>query len=927
MALGAWICGERSRRLARPLMAYAAVEAVLGICAMFFDPAFRALQSWVFDQAIPALPSPATIDALKWGLAALSILPQSMLLGATFPLMSAGVVRLQPAAPGSALGWLYFCNSLGAAAGVLASGFYLVGAVGLAGAMLVAGVANFLLAAAVWGLARDLEGAQGAPAAPSGSVILGARGSIMLAAAFLTGAASFLYEIGWIRMLSLVLGAATHSFELMLSAFILGLALGSFHVRDRIDAYADPVRALAWIQLAMGGLALGTLVLYGQSFDWMGFVLASVQRNDGGYVLFNLAANGICLALMLPVTFFAGMTLPLITAILLRAGAGEAAIGRVYAANTLGAIVGVLIAVHAVMPLLGLKAVIVTGAAIDMGLGAWLLLRGSAPLTRRSGAALAALGCAAIAIVAFVELEPARLASGVFRIGTARSPNEVVFHRDGKTASVDVTRNPQTGALALLTNGKVDASLSAKATSPDDYTMVLSAALPMLLHPEAQSIAVVGMGSGRTTHAFLHARSVRHVDTVEIEQAVVDAARLFGKPVGRAFTDPRGHIHIEDAKTFFSRHAKRYDVIMSEPSNPWVSGVASLFSSEFYRQVRRYIAPGGLFVQWLQLYEFDLALLASVLEALGPEFADYAIYATNSGDILIVASPEGTVPAIAAGGLAETGLQELLREIDVRTRADVAVRRIGGKAELSAFVTGVGSPANSDYRPFVDQNAVKRRFMRSDATAFGQLGAINRRIAPRAPPLGAVTPSVHYAPQERAAQARVIADYFAWQAGRGEAPRGTVHNSLLDLVVTLRALHSQCEALTLQAALVPAMRRFADATLADLDEHAVAAIVADLRGARCYAGAPAEVKSWIAFFEAAGLRRDAAVIEHGQALVRHARDAREKAPETVGIEMLAAELRSGARTSAVAADDFPDTLALRYLRGRQREALLGGRKQ
>jgi hypothetical protein len=105
--------------------------------------------------------------------------------------MSAGVVRLQPAAPGSALGWLYFCNSLGAAAGVLASGFYLVGAVGLAGTMLVAGVANFLLAAAVWGLARDLEGAQGAPAAPSGSVSLGARGSLMLAAAFLTGAASF----------------------------------------------------------------------------------------------------------------------------------------------------------------------------------------------------------------------------------------------------------------------------------------------------------------------------------------------------------------------------------------------------------------------------------------------------------------------------------------------------------------------------------------------------------------------------------------------------------------------------------------------------------------------------------------------------------------------------------------------------------------
>jgi hypothetical protein len=175
----------------------------------------------------------------------------------------------------------------------------------------------------------------------------------------------------------------------------------------------------------------------------MGFVLASVQRNEGGYALFNVASNGICLALMLPVTFFAGMTLPLITAILLKSGSGEAGIGRVYAANTVGAIVGVLLAVHLVMPLLGLKQVIVAGAAVDIGLGLGLLMRGRARLSTGERAGLAVLACAVIAIVAFAELEPARLASSVFRLGTARSPNEVVFHRDGKTASVDVTRNPR----------------------------------------------------------------------------------------------------------------------------------------------------------------------------------------------------------------------------------------------------------------------------------------------------------------------------------------------------------------------------------------------------------------------------------------------------------------------------------------------------
>jgi predicted membrane-bound spermidine synthase len=157
MALGAWLCAERSRRLSRPLMAYALIEAMLGICAMLFDAAFRAVQAWVFDQAIPALPSPATIDAVKWGVAAAAILPQSILLGATFPLMSAGVVRLQPDAPGRALGWLYFSNSLGAAVGVLASGFFLIGAVGLPGTLFVAGIVNFVLAGTVWAVARDVE--------------------------------------------------------------------------------------------------------------------------------------------------------------------------------------------------------------------------------------------------------------------------------------------------------------------------------------------------------------------------------------------------------------------------------------------------------------------------------------------------------------------------------------------------------------------------------------------------------------------------------------------------------------------------------------------------------------------------------------------------------------------------------------------------
>jgi hypothetical protein len=255
----------------------------------------------------------------------------------------------------------------------------------------------------------------------------------MLIVAFLTGAASFIYEIGWIRMLTLVLGAATHSFELMLSAFILGLALGGLWVRSRIDRTAEPLRFLGIVQVAMGLLALATLPLYGSAFDLMQLVIRGTAKTDAGYGIFLIASHGIALAIMLPATFCAGMTLPLITYALLGAGHGERSIGAVYAANTLGAITGVVLAAHVGMPLLGLKGLIVAGGLIDVGLGLVLLwrlavgnqLRGR---SRPVGEALPGgltliltLGAVAVLVVigVAVTLDPYKMASGVFRRGAS----------------------------------------------------------------------------------------------------------------------------------------------------------------------------------------------------------------------------------------------------------------------------------------------------------------------------------------------------------------------------------------------------------------------------------------------------------------------------------------------------------------------------
>ena len=201
-------------------------------------------------------------------------------------------------------------------------------------------------------------------------------------AACLTGAASFMYELGWIRMLSLVLGSSTHSFELMLSAFILGLALGGLYARRQIERIRDPAAYLAGVMVLMAALAALTLPAYGLMFDFMAWFLRTFARTAGSYVGFNLISQLIAALIMIPASFCAGMTLPLLTRELMRRSAGERAIGFIYSANTFGAILGVVLTVHVLMPRIGIKGVILTGAAIHLALGFSRLL--SRPRPRRA---------------------------------------------------------------------------------------------------------------------------------------------------------------------------------------------------------------------------------------------------------------------------------------------------------------------------------------------------------------------------------------------------------------------------------------------------------------------------------------------------------------------------------------------------------------
>jgi spermidine synthase len=751
MSLGAHLVGRRSSRLRSPLLWYAGVELLVGILALAFHDTFVYVTAHAYQSIFPSLTG-TLLTVVKWSIASVLILPQSILLGATFPLMSAGVIRLARAveAPGRLLSLLYFANSIGAAVGVLLAGFVLIKAVGLPGTLLVAAFINVIAAAVVALIARSHERHERLSALGVGaraeSATQAPEWRPLLIVAFGTAVASFVYEIAWIRMLSLVLGSATHSFELMLSAFIFGLALGALWIRSRADLLTDPVRFLGIVQWAMGLLAVATLPLYVASFDWMSGLIQTVQANANGYRAFLVTRYLISLLIMLPATFCAGMTLPLITRVLMRSGAGERAIGTVYAVNTLGSIAGVILAGLLLMPVLGLKKLLVLGALIDIGLGVWLVARSfglsalsTLPKSRFNvGSPLTipvvATGAFLVLVTIGSRFELARLTSGVYRHGliASRSDYTFPFYRDGRTATVSMRKSAD-GFITLATNGKPDASMERLwmdtvasknqrlLLTRDIATQFLMPMITLAHAPRAENAAVIGQGSGMTSHVLLGSPHLREVVTIEIEPEMIRASRIFRPANSRVFEDPRSTFIIDDAKSYFASSGRKFDIILSEPSNPWVSGVSGLFTREFYARVRGQLSPRGIFGQWLHLYELSDGLATSVLAAIDAEFPFYEVFFTSESDLLIVASNARLrQPQWAIANY--PGIAHDLRRVVPLANESFEALRLGGRDVLHPMLLARGEP-NSDYFPVLDLGADRMRFMRESASGYESLSS------------------------------------------------------------------------------------------------------------------------------------------------------------------------------------------------------------
>lgn len=714
MAIGSYLSSKLSYKIKKPLFVYAVIEGVIGVFAVSFHFIFKFVTDFSYKYVFNIIENHSGIVIYKILLSCLIITPQTILLGMTFPIISYFFVRDKKEDIGKNIAYLYFLNSIGAASGVFITGFYLIENFGLPLTMNFGGLINLFIFLIIWRNSRIKSFTQ-LNFYETKEDFNNRIFYVLIFVSFFTAFSSFIYEIVWIRMLSLVLGSSTHNFEIMLCAFITGIAFGGLYIRFKARSIKEPISYLACVQIFMGLSAIATLPFYNMTFYIISFLINNLPKNQFGYYLFNLSSHIISFLIMLPATFFAGMTFPLIVYSLTKEGYGEKAIGYVYAVNTLGAILGVIFAINIGFPLFGLKKLLFLGAIIDVALGFVILVLLKVSLNFLLSNKVVTVSSITIILIGFlvIDLDVYKLASGVYREGIIFNPKDykLYFYEDGKTASISVVG--EGSYLSIRTNGKSDSAIAIDERfipSADEYTCILATLIPYLYKYDAKSVAVIGLGTGLTSHIALLNENVNEVHTIEIEKMVVEGAKLFFNRNNRVFQDKRSKIYIDDAKTFFTSHRYKYDIIISEPSNPWISGIATLFSSEFYRLVKDYLTDDGILVQWIQLYEIDLPHIASIIKAISKNFYDYALYITTENEMLIVSSKQ-SLGCLRDEIFKNPEILKVLMRLNMTKLVDFQIRKIGEKKYFDSFFSSFSVRENSDFYPVLERKAPKLRFL------------------------------------------------------------------------------------------------------------------------------------------------------------------------------------------------------------------------
>jgi predicted membrane-bound spermidine synthase len=725
LALGNKLFGMRADRARRPLAIYGGIEIAIGLYAFAFASLYAAADSFFAFAGSRLLDHSGWLLLLKGVLSVLLLGGPTILMGGTLPVLAAWLQRNLPDA-GRRSARFYSTNSLGAVCGAGLAGFFLVRRFGQPMTLKMSAVVNVAVGLIALGIGKIQEarlsasdGHSGAPEAPPehppDAAALLRWGCVLVA---LTGAVSMSLEVLASRCLCLIFGASLQVFAIVLMSFILGIGLGSAVVaspRWKHVARAGAVVVLLLIPAVLIGLVILNIENVVQTYR---FAQNGLNQTPTGYCYHQIITAGISICFLGFPAAALGSVLPLwFRVVSATSDPLGSRVGRLLTWNTLGAVGGVLLTGFVLMPKIGLRgsfnimALVLAAAAIVTALA-----------TRRWLAAVAGVVVGLFLAHASTKSDATWryvLSSGIFRLPiealdpTAmhewRKTTHLLFYEDAADATVSVTseENNLLGAndLVLRINGKPDASAFG-----DRTTQLSLAQLPLMARPDSKDVFCFGMGSGITAGSTL-GYPIEHLTIAENCEPVLRAVKLFAPWNHGVFTNSRVRIYREDARTVLKLSGQQYDVIISEPSNPWMTSVGGVFNLEFYQLAARRLKPGGIMMQWFHVYEMDDATLDLVLRTFGTAFPSMEIWDIGDEDIVLLGSnrPWESSPAAYQRAFALAGPRRDLAALGFMTPNVVLARQFA--SQKTAFAIAGAGPVQSDNTPILEYDAPRAFYM------------------------------------------------------------------------------------------------------------------------------------------------------------------------------------------------------------------------
>jgi spermidine synthase len=633
MSLGSVWARHLVRRRVATLLPYVVLEALIGLAGLALLPVLLNL-----DAVMAAVPVLGGSLAFKFLVALVVLVIPCLCIGATFPVMANVLIRHRDEI-GLRFGQLYSLNTLGAVLGAGLSGFVFIPAFGLDGAVYLAAGANFLIVLGglvlmrATPLGRPYEAPEAVPV-PRPDAAAGAPpfAGWALAILFVTGLTSIAAEVGYTKYAAIFAGTTIYGFSAILSIFLVGITLGSWLVRRRIDRIARPHLWVAW-GLVLLGLSLA-LTRSGLNLlpELHRYLEGAIGMTD--WQVWGMRYGALFALLVLPTTLF-GALFPLNLRLYCGDLAGvPARTGRGYAVNTVGGILGSLLAGFVVIPWLGTDVLLLGTAALLVLVALPLLARVAGPVARGALAAATAAAVAGLVLLPPLDYKP-MIAAGMSLPDTV----SYAFLKEGRSSVISVTVTDGVNAT-LANNGLPESEITL--ANPDEGVAVgvLLAAIPYLLHPDPKSAFQVGFGGGITTYT-LTTTDLKAIRVVELEPVVVEAVRSLHRGAVPALADPRVRLDIDDARHRLLLDPDTYDLIISQPSHPWRAGAANVFTREFDALVARKLNPGGIATQWVNLFRMDVPTLGSIVNAFYGVFPHGAVFGSlepDAGMLLLVGS-------------------------------------------------------------------------------------------------------------------------------------------------------------------------------------------------------------------------------------------------------------------------------------------------